>query len=76
MVGFIQIHETTPNSMLREKPLVDSISLMEHAACPIGIYVQDQVEFMTLRMFNSNRVALRDRDWKDIFRKSNTDNTR
>ena len=53
MVGFIKIHETTPNSMLREQPLVDSISLMEHVACPIGIYVQDQVEDMTLHMFKS-----------------------
>ena len=53
MVGFIKIHETTPNSMLREQPLVDSISLMEHVAFPIGIYVEDQVEVMTLLMFKS-----------------------
>ena len=39
--------------MLREQPLVDSISLMEHVAYPIGIDVQEQVEVMTLRMFNS-----------------------
>ena len=53
LVGFVQIHETTPNSMLREQPLVDSISLMEHAACPIKIHVQDQVEVMNPRMFKS-----------------------